>query len=139
MVLINNKVRMTNKITNLVNKCSLLEPLDGRVLIHPLKLRNYESVGSEPDYAKAKAEGINPQEDEMPMKKMVHTINRLYQEAIVLQIAKNEPRLHIGDRVVYKVSNLLDFDLIPGVSVLKNFEIIAIKHIPDESAILTVV
>lgn len=130
---------MTKKIENLVKKCSVIEPLDGRVLIHPLKLRTYESVNPEPDYEAAKAQGLNPQEDEMPMKKKIYTINRTYQRAIVLKTARNEQRLKVGDTIIYKVSNLLEFDLIPGVSMLKNFEIIAIENVPNEYGVLTVV
>ena len=130
---------MTAKIENLVKKCSVLEPLDGRVLIHPLKLRTYESTVPEPDYEAAKEQGLNPTEDEMPMKRKVHTINKVYQEAIVLQVAKNEVKLHIGDTVIYRVSNVIDFDLIPNVAILKNFEIIAINRGKNQWAELIVV
>ena len=116
---------MNKKIQNLVNKCSNIEPLDGRVLVHPMKLRTYESVTKEPDYEAAK--GKNPIEEEMPMKQKIYTVNYAYQRAVVLQVAKNEPRLKVGDTIIYKVSNMLEFDLIKGVSMLKNFEVIAIE------------
>jgi hypothetical protein len=119
---------MNKKVENLINKCSVIEPLEGRVLVHPLKLRTYESTTQEPDYEKAKAEGRNPMEDEMPMKQKIYDVNYAYQRAIVLQVAKNEPRLKIGNTIIYKVSNLLAFDLIPNVSMLKNFEVIAIER-----------
>jgi hypothetical protein len=107
--------------------------------MHPLKLRTYESVDKEPDYEAGKAEGLNPVTDEMPMKRKVYTINKAYQRAIVLQVSRNEQRLKVGDTVIYKVSNLLEFDLIPKVSMLKNFEIIAIEHTPNDYGVLTVV
>lgn len=119
---------MNKKIEGLVKKCSVIEPLEGRVLVHPLKLRTYESVTQEPDYDKANAEKLNPMEHEMPMKQKIYDVNYAYQRAVVLQVAKAEPRLKIGDTIIYKVSNLLSFDIIPGVSMLKNFEVIAIEH-----------
>jgi hypothetical protein len=120
---------MNKQIENLVKRCSTVEPLEGRVLVHPLKLRTYESTTQEPDYDKAKVDSINPMEDEMPMKQRVYDVNYAYQRAIVLQVAKNEPKLKIGDTIIYKVSNLLAFDIIPKVSMLKNYEVVAIERI----------
>lgn len=117
---------MNKRIENLVKKCSVIEPLEGRVLVHPLKLRTYETTDTVLDEEKNK--GKNPMLDEMVTKKKIVTINYAYQKAIILQVAKNEPRLKIGDIIIYKVSNLIEFDLIPGVSMLKNFEVIAIEH-----------
>jgi hypothetical protein len=125
---------MSRIIDNLVIKCQTLEPLDGRVLVHPLKLRTYESVTKEPDMEAVKAAKLNPMEDEIPhemMKQKIYDINHTYQRAIVLQVAKNEQKLVVGDTIIYKVSNLNDFDLIKGVSVLKNFEVIAIERITN--------
>jgi len=120
---------MNKKVENLVKKCSNIEPLDGRVLVHPLKLRTYESINPEPDYEKAKEEGLDPMKDEMPMKQKLYNVNYAYQRAIVLQTAPNEPKLKVGDTIIYKVSNLIDFDILKGVSLLKNFEVIAIERI----------
>jgi hypothetical protein len=119
---------MSKKIQTLIDKCSAFEMLDGRVLIHPLKLRTYESVNQEPDYEKAKAENLNMTEDEMPMKQKIYDVNYAYQRAVVLKCASNDPKLHIGDTIIYKVSNVIAFDLLPNVSMLKNFEVIAIDR-----------
>jgi len=118
---------MTKKIETLINKCTAFEMLDGRVLIHPLKLRTYESVVDEPDYEEGKKKGLNQHEDEMPMKKKVYDVNYSYQRAVVLKCASNDPKLHVGDTIIYKVSNVIAFDLLKGVSMLKNFEVIAIE------------
>jgi len=123
---------MNKKIENLVKKCSVFEPLDGRVLIHPLKLRTYESVQQEPDLDSEENKGKNPMEDELVMKRKVYDVNYNYQKAIVVQIGPNEQKLNIGDTIIYKVSNLIDFDVIKGISMLKGFEVIAIERTDDD-------
>jgi hypothetical protein len=130
---------MDEKIKSLVDECSVFEMLDGRILVHPLPLRTYESTSKEPDYEKAKADGLNPMEDEMPMKQKIYDVNYAYQRAIVLKVFAKCDYLNVGDIIIYKVSNLLAFDILPEVSMLKGYEVVAIEHFNNNKNILHLV
>jgi len=113
---------MNEKYKNLVDKCSNIELLDDRVLVMPLKIRSYKQEDVVLDDEANK--GKNPIKDELVTKKQEVTINYSYQKAIVLAKSFNVKDVEIGDTVIYKLSNLIEFDLIKGVSMLKRYEII---------------
>jgi hypothetical protein len=115
---------MNKKIVRLIEKVRHFEMLDGRVLIHPLKLRTYEVEDSVKDDEANR--GKNPMLEELKMKRKILTINYAYQEGVVLNVPANIINIKVGDRVVYRINNLQEFDLIKGVSMLKSFEIVAI-------------
>lgn len=111
-------------IEKLTSECSNLVLLDDRLLVHPLPLRTYETTDTVLDDEANK--GKNPMIDELKTIQKVVEINYKYQVAIVLAKSANIKDLEIGDKIVYKVSNLIEFDLIPEVSLLKRFEVIAV-------------
>ena len=88
---------MNEELNNLMAQCSVVEPLDGRILVYPLPLRTYEKEETVVDYKKASKLKKNPTIDEMPMKKIVNTINYGYQRAVVIKVSANEPRLKEGE------------------------------------------
>ena len=115
---------MNKKIESLIDKCKDIEMLDGRVLVHPLKLRTYTMTDRVLDEAANK--GKNPMIDELKTVEKDVVINYTYQKAVVLNIANNVTNVKINDVIVYRISNLMEFDLIKGVSMLKSYEIVAI-------------
>lgn len=110
-------------IDKLINECQAYKMLDDRLLVHPLELRSYSTTDTVLDDEANK--GKNPMLDELQTKQETVTINYKYQLAIVVAKSDNIKDLEVGDKVVYKISNLIEFDLIPNVSMLKRFEVIA--------------
>jgi len=135
----------SKKITDLIDQCHKYTPLDGRVLIHALKIRQVKQSDYSFDLADTKAnEGKDPSKHRVDLKKIQPKVNAKYQEAIVLQVPLDENRFRVGDTVVYSIGLLNQFDLIKGVSVLRKYDIAAvvtdngIDIVPKESK-LTVV
>ena len=115
---------MNEKIVKLAEKVRLVKPLDGRVLVHPLRLRTYKDEQIVLDDEKNK--GKDPLTEEMEVKKVKTDINYRYQKAVVLKVPDDEVRFQIGDIIVYDVGSLKEFDLFKGVSVLRKYDIVAI-------------
>lgn len=115
---------MSKKIDELINECRKFVPLDGRVLVHALKIRQVkqEDYSFEVDKTKAN-EGKDPSKHRVDLKKIQPKINAKYQEAVVLQTEYNETRFKPGDRVVYPIGAINPFDLIKGVSLLRKYDI----------------
>jgi len=111
------------KIDKLVEKAKQFILLDDRLLVYPLPLRSYSTTDTVLDDEANK--GKNPMLDELKTVKKVVEINYKYQVAIVLAKSDNVKDLNIGDKIVYRLSNVIDFDLLKDVSMLKRFEIIA--------------
>jgi hypothetical protein len=51
----------------------------------------------------------------------------MYQEAVVINLSENIKDIKVGDHVIYKVSNLTNFDMVEGVSMLRRYEVVATK------------
>jgi hypothetical protein len=114
-------------IDELINECRKYTPLDGRVLVHTLKIRKVRQDDHSFDLADTKAnEGKNPAIHRVDLKKVRPMINAKYQEAIVLQVPMDENRFKPGDRVVYPIGCVNPFDLIKGVSLLRKYDIAAV-------------
>ena len=112
------------KVDELINECRKFVPLDGRVLVHALKIRQVkqEDYSFEVDKTKAN-EGKDPSKHRVDLKKIQPKINAKYQEAIVLQVPFDETRFVPGDRVIYPIGAINPFDLIKGVSLLRKYDI----------------
>lgn len=110
-------------IDKVIEECQAYIMLDDRLLVHPLELRSYETTDTVLDDEANK--GKNPMLDELKTKVETVTINYKYQLAIVVAKSDNVKDIEVGDKVVYKISNLIEFDLLPGVSMLKRYEVIA--------------
>ena len=118
---------MNNKIENLINECRVFIPLDGRVLVHALKIRQVKQADYSFDLADTKAnQGKDPEKHRVDLKKVQPKVNAKYQEAIVLQVPFDETRFKVGDKVVYPIGSINPFDLIKGVSVLRKYDIAAV-------------
>lgn len=114
-------------IDELINECRKYTPLDGRVLVHTLKIRKVRQDDHSFDLADTKAnEGKNPAIHRVDLKKVRPMINAKYQEAIVLQVPMDETRFKPGDRVIYPMGCINPFDLIKGVSLLRKYDIAAV-------------
>jgi hypothetical protein len=117
------------KIDELINECRKFIPLDGRVLVHALKIRQIKQT----DYSfdldeKSKMnEGKDASKHRVDLKKINPKINAKYQEAVVLQVPFDENRFKVGDTVIYAMGVINPFDLIKGVSVLRKYDIAAVK------------
>lgn len=112
------------KIETLIAKCANIKLLDDRVLVAPLKLRTYETTDTTVDKGDPENKGKDPSKDIMKTTKKVYDVNYTYQKAIVVAKSDNIKDLNIGDTIIYRISNLIDFDLVKGVSLLKRYEII---------------
>lgn len=124
---------MTNKVNNLVEKCKGFKMLEGRILVHPLKIRSYQTTDTVLDDEANK--GKNPMIDELKTKKKVLTINYAYQKAVVVNVPANITNIAVGDTIIYRINNLQDFELVKGVSMLKAYEVIGIIKGDDEATI----
>lgn len=118
---------MKKQIENLITKCSNIRLLDDRVLVAPFKLRSYETTDTTVDANSDKNKGKDPVKDIMKTTKKVYEVNYSYQRATVLAKSDNVKDLEIGDVIIYKISNPMEFDLIKGVSMLKRYEIIGVE------------
>lgn len=119
----------TNKTKRLEIKCASYKPLDGRVLVEPLRVRSYKTAGHRTE-VNIDEEG-NPILDEEgeATQKMIEqegSVNYRYQIANVLAIPTDETRFEVGDTVVYEIGNLMEFDLIKGVSMIRKFNVVAV-------------
>lgn len=115
------------KEQKMINDAWQFKMLDDRLLVQPLPLRTYEETDTVLDDEANK--GKNPMLEELQTKQKVVTINYMYQEAVVLNVSENIKDIQIGDHVIYKVSNLTNFDMVEGVSMLRRYEVIAIKKL----------
>ena len=123
----------TNKIDTLINECRKYTPLDGRVLVHPLKIRQIKQRDYSFDLADTKAnEGKDPKKHRVDLKKVQPKVNAKYQVAVVLQVPFDETRFKPGDQVVYPIGCLNDFDLVKNVSVCRKYDVAAVVHDPLE-------
>jgi len=121
---------MTKKISSLIKKCENIKPLDGRVLIAPMKLRTYKAEGYETTADEVEGNLVTDEAiNETPHMKVSKTnevnYNYRYQKAVVLQVPEGEVRFAIGDTIVYDLHSPAPFDLIKGVEMIRNHMIIA--------------
>jgi hypothetical protein len=118
---------MNNKVNALIEQCRNYVPLDGRVLVHALKIRQIKQEDYTFDVADTKAnEGKDPSKHRVDLKKVNPKVNAKYQEAVVLQVPFDETRFKVGDTVVYPIGSINPFDLVKGVSVLRKYDIAAV-------------
>lgn len=112
------------RLDELIVECRKFVPLDGRVLVHALKIRQIKQSDYSFDLADTKAnEGKDPSKHRVDLKKIQPKINAKYQEAVVLQIPFDEIRFKAGDTIIYPIGALNPFDLIKGVSMLRKYDI----------------
>jgi hypothetical protein len=116
---------MSKKINELINECRKFIPLDGRVLVHALKIRQVKQsdYSFDLDETSKANEGKDPSKHRVDLKKIQPKINAKYQEAIVLQVPFDETRFKPGDTIVYPIGVINPFDLIKGVSMLRKYDI----------------
>lgn len=115
------------KVAELIDECQKFIPLDGRVLVHALKLRQVkqEDYSFEVDQTKAN-EGKDPSKHRVDLKKVQPKINAKYQTAVVLQLPFDETRFKVGDTILYPVGAINPFDYVKGVSLLRKYDIAAV-------------
>jgi hypothetical protein len=115
-------------IDELINECRKFTPLDGRVLLHALKIRQIKQKDYtfDVDEKSKMNKGKDPEKHRMDLKKVHPKVNAKYQVAVVLQVPFDEVRFKPGDEVIYPIGCLNDFDLVDGVSVAKRYDIAAV-------------
>jgi hypothetical protein len=116
---------MNNKQKRLADKLAIHNPVEGRILVCPDKLRTYKYKGfnSTPVDPDVKEEDITS-ETEMRMEEAEMTANHKFQTAVVLQKPSDETRFDIGDTVVFYLGALEEFDLVKGVSILRKYDVV---------------
>ena len=117
-----------NKIDRLKDKCSDINPLEGRVLIMPLRKRTFKGLGfTQEPVLDDKGEPSLTDEGipEMAMVEVEQVKPYMYQRGVVLQKPADETRFDIGDTIIYTEGSISNFDLIKGVSLVRRFDIIA--------------
>ena len=116
---------MDKKINELINQCRKFTPLDGRVLVHALKLRTLKQkdYSFDVDNNSKANEGKDATKHRVDLKKIQPKVNAKYQEAVVLQVPFDESRFKPGDSVIYPIGLINDFDLVKGVSILRKYDI----------------
>jgi len=129
---------MTKKIESLIEKCKSINPFEGRVLVHPDKLKTYKDIqivntdieyetGDMPELYDDKGNVTEVKDPIMKTEEKEVIIKRRYQTATVLAIHESEDRFKIGDTIIYRVGTAFEFDLIKGVSILQKYGITASK------------
>ena len=119
--------QQTKQVNNLIAACQRFIPLDGRVLVHALKLRQVKQEDYSFDVANTKAnEGKDPERHRVDLVKIQPKVNAKYQEAIVLQVPFDETRFSVGDHVLYPIGSINPFDYVKGVSLLRKYDIAAV-------------
>ena len=117
-------VKMTNKVQRLIEKCSQVSPLEGRILVSPERVRTYKQEQTfRDDEASA---GSNPVTDEQKTKTTIVDVNYRYQKAVVLKTYEGEDRFTVGDTIIYGIGALDEFDLFKGVSILRKYDVVAV-------------
>ena len=118
---------MTNKELKLVEKCSKIETLEGRILIAPHKIRTRKDkqfVGRPKDET-IKEEDIDADTEMVMVEEMVD-VNQRFQLATVLQVPSDEVRFNIGDTIVYQIGTTFDFDFVKDVSYIRKYDVTAV-------------
>lgn len=117
-------------IDQLIEKCGWYMPTDGRLLVHPLKLKTMKQKDYSFDVADTKAnEGKDPKKHRVDLKKVHPKISCAYQEAIVLQCDQSTTDLKPGDTIIYRLGAVQDFDLVDGVSIMRKYDVVATKNV----------
>ena len=119
---------MTNKIVRLIEKCKSFEPLEGRILVHPLKVKTYKAKEPMPVRGDMTVDEMQIGEKEVDVKMVERDVMYRYQRAIVLQVANDEIRFTSGNIIIYNVGALHTFDLIKDVSLLRKYDVVAIEN-----------
>ena len=117
-----------SKVDRLLDKCSTVNPLDGRVLVMPLRIRTFKGIGYDQEEVLDENGKPSITEDGVPEMAMVEVEQQTpynHQQATVLKVASDEDRFKVGDNIVYINGSAKGFDLIKGVSVLRRYDIIA--------------
>ena len=116
---------MNNKQQRLADKCANIEPLEGRVLILPDKVRTYKSVGyiSKAVDPTVSDDAIIEGETEMMLEEVEQDVNYTCQTAVILQAPKTEDRFKVGDTIIYSIGSIEDFDFIKGVSEIRKYDV----------------
>jgi len=116
---------MNNKQQKLMAQCAAINPLEGRILVAPNKVRTYKSTGfeSKPVDSEIKEEDIIDGETEMVLEEVVIKANYRYQTAVVLQKSEDEERFNVGDTVLFDLGALKEFDYIKSVSELNKYDV----------------
>ena len=126
---------MTKKTERLIEICKLIKPLEGRILIQPLKLKTYmeeQIVNTGMPYQEeneaytGEIPAMDPIDEEVQTETKEVEVNKRFQEAIVLKLPENETRFKIGDTIIYMIGALYEFDFIKGVSILHKYDPVAI-------------
>ena len=118
---------MTNRQLKLVEKCSTLEPLDGRVIVLPNKVKTYKDLQfvGRPKDTEIKEQDIEP-DTEMVMIEEEIDVNYRYQTAMVLKVPSDEIRFNVGDTIIYVANTAFDFDYVKGTSLIKKYDVVAV-------------
>jgi len=124
---------MNKKQGKLIVACAAIDPLEGRVLVAPDKVRTYKdkTFQSRPVDPEVKEEDINV-ETEMIMEEVIGDVNYRYQTAMVLQMSDDEKRFKIGDTILYDIGALKVFDYIKGVSELNKYDVRYVLQSEDD-------
>lgn len=119
---------MTNKQQKLADKCANIEPLDGRILIAPNRVRTYKELGHKtyPADPNIKEADVIHGETEMVMEETLIDVNYRYQTGVVVQKSVDETRFNVGDTIIYGIGAPIEFDYIKGVSILKKYDVIGV-------------
>ncbi len=126
---------MTNKIEKLIEKCKSIIPLEGRILVHPLKLKTYKETQvfptgipyqKEEEAYEGKTPAVGPINEEVQTEEKEIEINKRFQEAIILKLPESETRFNVGDTIIYGVGSIFEFDFIKGVSIIYKYDPIAL-------------
>jgi len=121
---------MTKKVESLIEKCKSVIPLEGRILVHPLKLKTYKEMQTVNTDVKLDLKSTDIDIDPIVETEQQETIvNKRFQEAIVIGLPDSEVRFEIGDTIIYGIGSIFEFDFIKGVSMIHKYDPIAIVNV----------
>ena len=132
---------MTNKEKSLVEKCKNINLFDGRLLVAPHKLRQKKEKHVIPKtdgmteedimgYTDEDGNFVEPKEVDSEVKEI--KVNKRIQTATVLKVPEKfnfaAKDLHAGMTIYYNVGDIVEFDLIKGVSMLREHQILGASY-----------
>ena len=124
------------RVNKLIEECKVYRPLDGRIFVYPLKIKQIKQADYSFDLNEEskRNEGKDPAKHRVDLKKIQPMINARYQKAVVLAIPTDEFRFKPGDEIVYPIGCLNPLDLIQGVSILRKYDVAAAINESGEMA-----
>lgn len=100
--------------------------LGDRIIIEPSEFHTYSVTEWVKDEEANK--GKDPMTDEMVMKEVTKEVKSDIQTGIVLSVGSGVNQINVGDVVMYNIRACAQFELIKGLGILKQYDVVGIVN-----------